>query len=79
MSKYPRASLYEEMKQRDLLNNMVQSNERKKDVQKMKAKQLADIMRSARDAGAKGETKASLPIKKRPEASPEDIESKPKP
>ena len=38
MSNYPKASLYEEMKQKSLLSKQIQSNERKKSIAAMKAK-----------------------------------------
>ena len=41
MSNYPKASLYEEMKQKSLLSKQVESNERKKSIAALKAKQMA--------------------------------------
>ena len=38
LSKYPRTSIYEDMKAKDLLNKQVQSNEKKKQVLQIKAK-----------------------------------------
>ena len=41
LSNYPRASIYEEMKQRDFLNRAVRDNERSKEILHLKAKQIA--------------------------------------
>ena len=47
MSNYPKASLYEEMQQKSLLNKQIQANERKKSIATIKAKQVAQIQQAA--------------------------------